>query len=78
MKEASVGGRMFAERTSGGGAEASLCSGIFAESDTLLKSQTVGRIDAHETPVNNKSLRRCWCGRRVELRRNDAATTFAV
>ena len=46
--------------------EASLCRRIFAESDSRLKTQTVGRIDARETPINSKSLRRCWCGQRVE------------
>ena len=57
---------------------ASLCKRTFAESESRLKTQTVGGIDARETPINSKSLRRCWCGQRVEGGEKDAVTMFAV
>jgi len=63
------------ENTSGGGAG---YRRIIAESDSRLITQTVGRIDARKTPINRKSLRRCWCGQRVEGEEKDAVTTFAV
>ena len=58
--------------------EASLCRRIFGESDSRLKSQTVGRIDARETPINRKSLRTSWCRQRVEGGGNVGVTTFRV
>ena len=51
--------------------EASLCRRNFVESDSRLKTQTVGRIDARETPTNSKSSRRCWCGQRGRQRRGN-------
>ena len=58
--------------------EASLCGGIFAESDSPLRSQTVSRIDARKTPINSKSLRRCWFGQGVKGGGKYAVTTFDV
>ena len=54
MKEVSVRRRILAENTSGGGAG---YRRIIAESDSRLITQTVGRIDARENPINSKSLR---------------------